>query len=191
MKNSIRWHVQLKIFKMTQFWQFHPLILHGFYQKWPKIDPMILLHHLKQLTLSFQKNIKFLKSDTPNKSYYYSKIPSTCDIEIHCVCNNVSLTKAFLHIESYSNNGFTTLHSILSIWIHCTAQLSSQYNTRYSITCVKTSSITLWAKLLQYTTQTALLWVDCNPQWWNSTLLLLQDSSSFGHSHSLQSPAVF
>ncbi len=46
---------------------------------------MILLDHLKELTLSFQKNIKSLKLDTPNKSYGHSKIPSTYCIDIHCV----------------------------------------------------------------------------------------------------------
>ena len=38
---------------------------------------MLLLYHLKQLTLSFQKNIKSLKSDTPNKSYSRSKISNS------------------------------------------------------------------------------------------------------------------
>ncbi len=40
------------------------------------LDPMILLYHFEELTLRFQKNIKSLKSDTPNKSYGRSKTPS-------------------------------------------------------------------------------------------------------------------
>ncbi len=52
-----------------------------FSRKWSKIDPFFLLHNLKDLTLSFQKNKKYLKSDTLNKSYGHSKIPSS-----HCVC---------------------------------------------------------------------------------------------------------
>ncbi len=65
-----------------------------FCQKLPNIDSMILLHHLKELTLSFQKNIISLQSDTPNKSYGHSKI--NIDVQInHCM-------SVHTHIESVS-----------------------------------------------------------------------------------------
>ena len=52
---------------------------------------MILLYHLKELTLSFQKNIKSLKLDTPNKSYGCSKIPRTRYIDIQCMYYTVEV----------------------------------------------------------------------------------------------------
>ncbi len=76
----------LKNFQVAKFWQFHPLyIVYGFCQKWPKIDPMNLLHYLKELTLSFQESIKSLKSDTPNKSLAIQRSPEHIAL-IYIVC---------------------------------------------------------------------------------------------------------
>ena len=47
-----------------------------------QIWPLIWLHHLKELALSFQKNIKSLKSVTPNKSYGCLKILSTLQVYV-------------------------------------------------------------------------------------------------------------
>ena len=99
MKNSIKWYIRLNFSKKAQFWQFHPLMVHGSCRKWPNFDLMILLRYFKELTLSFQKNIKFLKSDTPNKSYGCSKIPSTCDIYYKCVlCMTISYCIQVLYV---------------------------------------------------------------------------------------------
>ncbi len=54
----------------------HLYIAHAFCQKQPRKWSLILIHHLKELTLSYQKIIKSLKLDHPNPSYGRSKIPA-------------------------------------------------------------------------------------------------------------------
>ena len=57
-----------------------------FLPKMAKINLMILLDHLKELTLSFQKNIKSLKLDTPNKSYVWPFKDPQYILHWHTLC---------------------------------------------------------------------------------------------------------
>ncbi len=72
--------------------------VHGFFDKnGQNFDPMILLHHLKELILSFQKNIKSLKLNTPNKRYGCSK-DFQCIVPVYSTGQNqVCITRELLY----------------------------------------------------------------------------------------------
>ena len=68
-KNSTRWYVQLIIFETAQFWQFHPLIIHGFL---PKMGPKLTWNFswpIWRVYFKFTKKQKNSNLDHQNWNY--------------------------------------------------------------------------------------------------------------------------
>ncbi len=121
MKRSFRWCIKIKGYFWGWFWQKsigYNYIGWGKYQIWVRSKIASWTYHLKELTLSFQKIRKSLKSDHQNSKYDLS---SFMLLQLHSLIT--SFTYSLLTCASYS--GVTTV-TLLRGWGLPKPSLSSE-----------------------------------------------------------------